>query len=295
MVEKMVESRRRHQRIVRAAARLGPLGGGLLDWYSMALRRWASEQDCETYFGAKMTCDPADSVQRTIMLFQVWEPGITRLIERNLRPGAVFVDVGANVGYDSLLAATRVGSEGAVVAVEAFPAIFERLQRNLAHNPVLSGRVRPVNMAVSDRPGSIDLYGFGPRNIGATTTLASRHGKRVATVPAQRLGDILTDDEMARARLIKMDVEGAEPAILGDILDNLDTYPDDMDLIVEANPEDDVEMMGRVFGRLSAAGFSAWIVENEYSNRWYLRWRDSELRRLDAPPTKRCDLYLTRQ
>ncbi|MGV0765545.1 FkbM family methyltransferase [Mycolicibacterium sp. XJ647] len=267
----------------------------MLDWYSMALRRWASEQDCVTYFGATMTCDPADSVQRTILLFGVWEPAISQLIERNVRSGSVFVDIGANVGYDSLLAASQVGTDGAVVAVEASPDIFARLQRNLAHNPDLSRHVRPVNVAVSDRPGSVDLFDFGPQNVGATTTLASRQGKHVGTVTAQRLGDILTDDELSRVRLIKMDVEGAEPVILNDILDNLDAYPADMDLIIEANPDDDMAAFGRVFDRARAAGFSTWVVENGYSNHWYLRWHDRGLRRLDSVPTERCDLYLTRQ
>jgi FkbM family methyltransferase len=60
--------------------------------------------------------------------------GISRVIEDNQRPGFVFVDVGANVGYDSLVA-SQVGSGGGVAAIEASPRILALLQENLDRNP----------------------------------------------------------------------------------------------------------------------------------------------------------------
>jgi FkbM family methyltransferase len=233
---------------------------------------------------------PADG-----FFFGVWEPGVSRVIENNLKPGDVFVDVGANVGYDSLLAASRVGPDGAVVAIEALPRTFGLLQQNLARNPNLAASVRAVNVAVSDQPGTLALYEFGPHNIGAVTTLASRGGARSATVAAERLGNILTADEIARVRLVKMDVEGAEPAVLKDILDHLDAYPTDMDIIIEANPQDDPEGFADVFDRLRSAGFTAWVIPNRYTNQWYLRWREAGLRGLDETPISRHDLLLTRR
>jgi hypothetical protein len=58
----------------------------------------------KTYFGATMVCDPKDFVQHTVLHFGVWEPNTSAVIERLLTPGDVCVDVGANVGYDTLLA-----------------------------------------------------------------------------------------------------------------------------------------------------------------------------------------------
>lgn len=230
-----------------------------------------------------------------ILLFKVWEPGISQIIEDNLEQGDVFVDIGANVGYDSLLAARCVGPKGAVVAVEASPPTYAALQRNLTRNQHLARPVRTANVAIADRPGTLDLYEFGPHNIGATTTLASRHGTHCATVTAARIGDVLTAEEKARVRLIKMDVEGAEPAILDDILDRLDEYPDTMDFIVEANPKDDPARFRAVFERLQRAGFTAWAIDNRYSNGWYLRWRQSCPTRLGGPPSRTTDLLLTRR
>jgi FkbM family methyltransferase len=292
----MLDDQRQHKRLVERLRRLhlpGWIGGGVLDWYSLAMRRWAPVQDGSTYFGAAMRCDPGDSIQEKILLFGAWEPGVSRVIEGILGEGDVFVDIGANVGYDSLLAAARVGDSGSVVAIEASPRIHGALEVNLALNPGLARRVRQVNVAVSDQPGQVDLYEFAG-NIGGTTTLASRHGTLCATVEAARLGDIHTADERARVRLIKMDVEGLEPTILNDILDHLDDYPANMDIIFEANPEDDPQQFQKLFDRLRDAGFTAWAIENKYSNAWYLRWRETPLQRLTEAPRKMRDVLLTR-
>lgn len=289
------DTQQQHRRIVerlRGWRVPGPIGGGLLDLYTAALRRWAPEQDGVTYFGATMRCNPVDTIQRMVLLFSVWEPGISAVIEDSLQPGDVFVDIGANVGYDTLLAASR-GAD--VVSVEAAPRIYDRLTQNIERNAGLDAKIRTVNVAVSDRPGQLDLYEFGPSNSGATTTIAARHGTKCGTVAAAHLGDILTAPEREGVRLIKMDVEGAEPAILGDILDHLDDYPTRMDIIIEANPEDDRERFGALFGRLQQAGFTAWEIQNRYSNGWYLRWRATPPRRLDVAPDTRCDLLLTRR
>lgn len=293
-----MDSQYKHERIVRALRKLrlpGAIGGGMLDWYCLALGKWAPKQDGVTYFGATMVCDPADIIQRMILLFEAWEPGVSKLIEESLHTGEVFVDIGANVGYDSLLAAQCVGSSGAVVAIEASPRTYDVLQHNLRRNPGLSKSIRTANVAVSDQSGTLDLYEFGRHNIGATTTLASRQGTRCATVAAAPLGDLLTADEKARVRLIKMDVEGAEPTILSDILNHLDDYPDDMDLIIEANPQDDPARFRAVFDRLKSSGFTAWSIDNRYRNGWYLRWRPSYPKRLDKPPRIKHDLLLTRR
>ena len=291
----MLGSQRQHAAVVRNLRRLrlpAAVGGGLLDWYAAALRRWAGEHDAETYFGATIHCDPVDSIQQKILLFGCWEPGVSRVIEDSLAAGDTFIDIGANIGYDTLLAASRVGTSGRVVAIEASPRIFGLLSANIERNHELAQQIRAVNVAISDRPGQLDLYEFGANNIGATTTLPSRRGRRCATVAAARLGDVITPAERGRVRLIKIDVEGAEPAILRDIVDHRDEYPARMELVVEANPQE--AGFADIFDRLQAAGFTAWAIENRYSNGWYLRWRAPRLRRVVSIPTEMQDLLLTR-
>jgi FkbM family methyltransferase len=92
-----------------------------------------------------------------------------------------------------------------------------------------------VNVAVSDRVGSVDLFDVSERNRGAATTLAGRGGKLIASVDALPLAQILTRTEMGSVRLIKIDVEGAEPMILNDILDHIEHFPTSMDIIAESS------------------------------------------------------------
>ncbi len=263
--------------------------------YDKALRTLKPEHLATTYFGARIHCNPLDLIQRMILHFGVWEPDVSRVIERNLAPGDVFVDIGANVGYDSLLASSLVGAAGRVIAIEASPRTHALLQRNLAANP-FSSNVRAVNAAVADRPGTLDLYEVNAANIGAATTLASRGGTRMASVEALPLEQILTAEERSRLRLIKMDVEGAEPPILRHLLEHLPTYPATMDIVVEATPGDDPEAWRDVFERMRAAGFTAWAIDNDYELEWYLRWRrPAELSQIDAMPAHQQDLLFTRQ
>jgi FkbM family methyltransferase len=262
--------------------------------YTKALVLWKTEQVASTYFGARMRCDATDLIQRMILYFGLWEPDISQTIERNLKFGDVFVDIGANIGYDSLLAASRVGVTGRVVAIEASSRTFGLLEENLGRNEFATN-VRAVNVAVSDQPGTVNLYEFGPQNIGRTTTLASRSGSFAASVDALPLRDILTPEELRRLRLIKIDVEGAEPPIVRDILNHLADYPLTMDIIVEASPEDDIDEWRDVFERLQAAGFSAWVIENKYEIGWYLRWQPTPLRRLEGMPALQHDLLFTRR
>lgn len=263
--------------------------------YNKALRTLKPEHLATTYFGASLYCNPLDLIQRMILHFGVWEPDVSRVIEQNLAPGDVFADIGANIGYDTLLAASRVGPQGAVVSIEASPRTFTLLQRNIAANP-FAANVRAVNAAVSDRPGTLELYEVNAANIGAATTLASRGGMLMASVEALPLERILTPDELSRLRLIKMDVEGAEPPILRHLLEHLPAYPATMDIVVEATPDDDPVAWRDVFDRMRAAGFTAWAIDNDYELEWYLRWRrPAALQRVDTVPTRQQDLLFTRR
>ena len=263
--------------------------------FNRALRSIRPSYVGRTFFHAKMNCKLSDMIQSYIFHFGVWEPEITDVIVRNLAPGELFVDIGANVGYNSLLAAWRVGPEGKVVAIEASPKTFALLQANLALNDYAKN-VRAVQVAVSDRVGKLDLFEFAKHNIGAATTIAGRGGTLVATVEAKPLVDILNPDEIDRVRLIKIDVEGAEPLVLSSILDSLDRFPQTMDLIVETSPEDDVELTRAVFIRMKAAGFHAYMIQNDYRRKRYLSgWPTSPIVGCDTLPDRQCDLLYTRR
>jgi FkbM family methyltransferase len=260
--------------------------------YDKLLRLYKDEYIGKTYFNALMRCNLSDLIQSYVFHFGVWEPEISHLVSRILHPGDVFVDVGANVGYDNLLGSSLVGQQGQVVAIEASPNTFAKLKENIALNR--STNIRAVNVAVSDRAGKLELFDISKRNCGAATTIAGRGGKLITSVDALPLAQILTPTEMRRARLIKIDVEGAEPTILNDILDHIEEFPASMDIIVESAP-DDIQSSSRVFDRMKQAGYYAYAVENNYEKDRYLSNRPlSPLVLTDTVPSTQCDLLYTR-
>lgn len=261
--------------------------------YNRFLRMKGMEHCGVTYFGARMNCNMGDLIQRTILQFGIWEPNVSHVIERILSEGDLFVDVGANVGYHALLASQRVGHKGRVVAIEALPSTYQLLLRNLKLND--ASNVRALNVAVSDRLAKIELYEVSRSNIGAVTTLRSRSDVVLATVDACPLSELLASDELARLRLLKIDIEGAEPTVLNNLFDNLAVYSPRMDIIVEASPTDNREAWRLLFERAMNAGFAAYVIENSYEVDWYLKWRmPSQLVRIDVLPERQQDLLLTR-
>lgn len=128
---------------------------------------------------------------------------------RELLPGKdLFVDVGANCGLYSLIAAKH-GMP--VLAIEPNPLNFLRLRQNLEHNGFTG--VRPLSLAMGDRPGVASLYGGGEgasllRNWGGMTNTYI-HEVEVSTLDA-----LLSSYGPSSRILIKIDVEGHEPAVL---------------------------------------------------------------------------------
>ena len=85
-----------------------------------------------------------DVIQRYCYVFGIWEPNITHWTEAFLREGDLVLDVGANIGYFSLLASQAVGTTGTVVAVEPVPSIVTALKTNLAMNSAANVVVHAV-------------------------------------------------------------------------------------------------------------------------------------------------------
>jgi FkbM family methyltransferase len=247
-------------------------------------------QSCTTYFGAQMDCDPRDLIQSMILMFGVWEPEVSNVITSKLTGGGIFVDVGANIGYDSLLAAKLADK---IVSIEANPVTFDRLAKNMEQNAV--NNVRMVNKAVSDKVGSLAIY--DPQqgnNHGAATTIEARGGAKIATVESAPLDEILTPDELTRISLIKIDVEGGEIPIVQSILDRIHLYPEKFSIIVEAAPNEDTAW-NEIFDHMMSLSFKAFFIPNEYTVDWYLNWRNpSGPSALNKMPNEQSDILFER-
>lgn len=222
-----------------------------------------------------MRLDARDTVGSHIYNFGIWEPNLTSWIKDRLRPGDVFVDVGASVGYYSLLASQLVGESGRVVAIEALPETFGVLETNLEKNHARN--VRAVNVAAWDSDESVTLFAHHAKLSCSTTTLrplaSQRQLHRLIKVPASPLSAILRTDEVRLARLIKIDVEGAEWRAVSGLLPILPHCRQDLELAVEVSAKM-LELESRTaedfLNLFRSQGFNAYRIMNEYSAAAYI-------------------------
>ena len=178
--------------------------------------------------------DFRDLLQRQ-MYFELYEQPETRLIHAVLDTGDVFLDVGANVGYYSLLASQIVGDSGQVHAFEPIPQNVVALRRTILANGITNIVVNQV--AVGDRPGSLDLF-VSDQKVGSSgwaSIVPSRRRSKVVTVERMAIDHYVQSGSISRVKLAKLDIEGGElDAFRGMI--SLLGQPDAPDLLCEVNP-----------------------------------------------------------
>jgi FkbM family methyltransferase len=160
-------------------------------------------------FGYDVRLDLGEAIQRWMYL-GAFEPKETAVVKGWLRPGMTFLDVGANFGYFTLLAASRVGRTGRVLAVEPSPLAGLRLTENVRRNDL--SWVQVHQLGLSEASGSLDLY-LSPAAFHSPTMSASSGGEPVS-VPVRRLDECLEAWGVESVDLMKMDVEGHEPFVL---------------------------------------------------------------------------------
>jgi len=233
------------------------------------------EIEARTRFGARFAGAFPDTVHGFLYFFGVWEPAITAIYRAALRPGDVVVDVGANVGTHALLAAHLVGPAGHVHAVEASPWIHARLRRNLAANRVRN--VTTYNLAATAEPGPVTVFLHDGSNLGGTTIVASEAARlsteQEAVVEGRPLPAIVPEAALLAARLIKIDVEGAEWLVVQGLRDLLPRLRPEAEILVEVKPEA-LSAFGATLedflGLFAAAGFAGFEIDNRYDGRFYI-------------------------
>ncbi|HQV89571.1 MAG TPA: FkbM family methyltransferase [Nitrosomonas sp.] len=248
-----------------------------------------------TKFRVLMSGRAADLVQGFIYYFGVWEPNLSMFINSRLKgySDRTFVDIGANVGYFSLLAASHV-KDGIVVSIEAFPSIFKQLEKNVHLNNF--GNIRLVPWAVTDIERDILMFHAGVGNEGATTSVAGKFNSEPVKVPGKPLPSLLTDREIRSIKLIKIDVEGAEYSVITGMRELIKLLPYDAEVVVEITPSAYSEgQLVEIFDIFKSALFLPYALENSYDPNYYIQApktvRPCFLRSL---PTKQTDVVFSR-
>jgi FkbM family methyltransferase len=140
-----------------------------------------------------------------------YEPDLQAAIRELVPPGAVVYDVGANIGYISLLLAKAVGKEGRIFSFEALPSNLEQLRRNIALNG-LEERVTVVPDAVVDAEREVHFQVHSSGGMGKAAGSAGRQDPVTAEiiVPGTCLDAFVFTHHNPPPRVVKMDIEGGE-------------------------------------------------------------------------------------
>ena len=216
-------------------------------------------KDCRTVFGAVIRCRSRDYVQRRIRFFGVFEHNLTYYTMDRLCEGDLYVSIGANIGYFTLLASRWVGNAGKVIAVEADPATFAALTKKSERNGC--GNVVPRNVAATATVCKVTIEpGHVGHNCGSNRIVVGQGGESVDGLP---LRDIVGGD-LRRLRFIKIDIEGSEEPVLTGILGLLPNCQR-----ISSLPLVSPTSAGHV-ARFIAAGFRAYAIQNVYTIDYYL-------------------------
>lgn len=164
--------------------------------------------------GQMILSKPSVPIGYNVTFFGTYEAGLRALLRRKLKPGCVAVDIGANVGWHTLLMAHLVGSSGRVLAVEANPSVRERLQLHLQANHLANVTIVPS--AMGDCPGRlrflappVDSIGAGDGHVaGPEDTL------HVVETEVTTLDALVGQEGLRRLDFVKIDVEGFEWPVL---------------------------------------------------------------------------------
>src|SRR5450759_3416595 len=185
-----------------------------------------------------------------------YEPELQSALRELIPTGAVIYDVGANIGYVSLLLAKAAGKTGKIFAFEALPSNVEQLRRNVALNG-MEARVTVIPSAVIQVPGPVRFLVHTSGGMGKAAGSAGREDQVQSelNVPGISLDEFVYGQGNPLPQVVKMDIEGGEVLAL----------PGMRRVLAEAPPLMLMELHGPESGRvawetLTAAGYEiSWM------------------------------------
>ncbi|HEX2446283.1 MAG TPA: FkbM family methyltransferase [Vicinamibacterales bacterium] len=212
----------------------------------------------------RFVCDLRDGIAREVCFVGRYGAQETRLLRALLRPGMTAVDVGANWGYFTLLAASLIGSQGRVVALEPEPRLFQLLDENVRLNDL--SQVTAIRAAATDRSNvTLPLLSFDESSCNwGVSSIAPALAGETREVDGRSLDGLMTELGLGTIDVVKIDVEGHELAVLAGMAAGLaaNRY---RRLIIEWHPTilpAPHAAMTDAFGGLTHAGYRGWWIDH---------------------------------
>lgn len=154
--------------------------------------------------------DPASELGEQVIKNKIFEPQLTKYISNTLKPGDVFVDVGANEGWFSIYAAKKVGPAGKVFAIEPQQRLWEVLIKNFFINGIINYVLVPCALGTEEQDKELILN--PDLNNGGSSFVNARRSYfwPRQTTPIRRMDSIFEQYNLTKVDLMKMDIEGYE-------------------------------------------------------------------------------------
>jgi len=167
----------------------------------------------EVSSGLKIEVNPYidKGVESALFFTGTYEAGTLSFISEHLNEGDCFVDIGANIGLMSIIAAQKVGFHGRVISIEPNPSTAEILHRNITYNHVKNIEVIP--MALGSKPGKALIFPNWHINRGGASLIRKGDGEAGIEVEVSTL-DSLLNKLNNKPKMLKIDVEGFELEVL---------------------------------------------------------------------------------
>lgn len=246
----------------------------------------------KTIYGHKIIVNTRDiSIAPHILIDGYWEKWITDVFLSLIKPGMNVLDIGANVGFYSLLAAEKIGSQGSLICFEANPEMSDIVFQNLQING-FGSRSKVVDKAVYSENSSLTFNIFEKflSSSSLWTDLGDIDSRRDSIKELTVEGVTLDHFFSAGTRIdfIKIDAEGAEPFILKGAKRVLEDNPNVI-ILMEFAPLFITKAYGSVeilYGELKSMGFRIFRIEHDSTL--------FEMSLTDAISTHHCDVVMQR-
>ena len=173
------------------------------------LKPAAGEVIVKTRFKFKIQVDPSfdKNIENVIYQRGVYEQATTEYIRQTLNRGDCFVDVGANIGYLSLVAAATVGTKGAVYSFEPVSTTFKILEKNKSINDFSQLILHPFALGNNEEKKTI----YTEKENRGGASISNQRSEHSEEIQVKRLDDLNIDRTI---HLLKVDVEGFEWEVL---------------------------------------------------------------------------------
>jgi len=172
----------------------------------------------------KMSLDTSEYIQGHLFVFDCFEPDTILLIEQITKKGDVILDVGANIGYLSLVFAHSTGSGGKVYSFEPEQNNYNKLLKNISLNSY--NNIESHKIAFSNKETKIKLFKSKDNNLGSHSLIYNpdvldEEFEFVDTITCDKF---ITDNNIMQVDIIKIDVEGAEYEVLQGMTNTLELF-----------------------------------------------------------------------